>query len=332
MDQGFFARGRRRATLISPDVFVDVWVAPEPPELTVLLPIFNQERFVAQAVTSILEQRDIACEVLICDDASGGRTFAIACETIGKFLAQRSDLSMPPRHTIRVRRNSQALGRMNIHEMAAEAACDIRVQAHGDDVSHSQRMRRVANAFANPAVRLVTSSLRIMNERGEVSPEGTITAPEGFFSVSTALSRQPWLIGAVEAWRASLLTEGKPLTMDYAPVGHDRIMGIRAALYGAGYAISEPLVDRRVHDHQWNTSLVDTATSSTSAHGWAIIRTMILSTAIDEIDAAESQGFITANDADEYRRYCVAQLADFHRDMRTHAGQLIADGQRLVWK
>jgi hypothetical protein len=221
---------------------------------------------------------------------------------------------------------------MNIHEMAAEAACDIRVQAHGDDVSHSGRMRRVADAFADPAVRLVTSSLRIMNDKGEVSPDETITAPEGFFSASTALSRQPWLIGAVEAWRASLMTEGRALTMDYAPVGHDRIMGIRAALYGAGYAISEPLVDRRVHDEQWNTSLVDTATSSTSAHGWAIIRTMILSTAIDEIDAAESQGFITVSDADEYRRYCAGQLTDFHRDMRTHAGKLIGDGHQLIWK
>jgi len=332
MDQGFFARGRRQAARIVRDQFIDVWVPSARPEITVLMPIYKQEHFVAEAVTSILEQRDIACEILICDDNSSDRTWQTALHTVATFLSQQSSATTGLAHSVRVRRNSRKLGRMNIHEMALSASTDIRVQAHGDDVSHPERMRRIANAFLNPAVRFVTSGMRIIDEGGSVDSAATIIPPEGFFSVSTALSRQPWLIGAVEAWRASLVTEGKPLTMDYAPVGHDRIMGIRAALYGAGYAISEPLVDRRIHDDQWNTALVDTATSSTHAHGWAIMRTMILSTAIDEIDAAESQHFITARDADEYRKYCAGQLADFHRDMRTHAGQLIGDGQRLVWK
>jgi len=331
VDQGLFARGLRRASRIAPDEFVDVWVSPVQPELTVLLPIFEQERFVSDAITSVLHQRDIACEILICDDASSDRTWQTALRTLARFLSQEADASSQLAHTVRVRHNSRTLGRMNIHDMATSATCDIRVQAHGDDVSHPERMRRIANVFLNTAVRFVASGMRMMNDAGIVDPDATITAPEGFFSVDIALSRPPWMVGAVEAWHASLLTEGRSLTMDYAPVGHDRIMGLRAALRDAGYCISEPLVDRRQHDNQWTLALADTATSPTRAHGWAVIRTMILSAAIDEIDAAEDQKIITANEADEYRTNCVAQLAANNRDVRMFAGQLIDEGRRMIW-
>jgi hypothetical protein len=220
---------------------------------------------------------------------------------------------------------------MNIHVMADDATCDIRVQAHGDDMSHPERMRRIAEAFRNPAVTFVASSMRVMDDGGAIDSEATINGPEGFFDVAAALSRPAWMIGAVEAWRASLLTEQRSLTMDYAPVGHDRIMGIRAALRGAGYCISEPLVDRRFHDEQWHTSLVDSATSSTQAHGWAVVNTMIMSVAIDEIDAAEAENFISAEEANNYRGTCTAQLAEFHREIRHYAGVLINEGQRLTW-
>lgn len=327
MDSDSFFAGEALAT----DEFVDVWVSPIKPELTVLVPTFDQERFVGDAIVSVLSQRDIACEILICDDASSDRTWETALHAVTTFLAQQSDGSSGLAHSIKVRRNSRTLGRMNIHAMAADATCDIRVQAHGDDVSHPERMRRIADAFVSPDVTFVASGMRIMDDAGVIDPEATITGPDGFFDVATALSRPPWMIGAVEAWRASLLTEGHPLTMDYAPVGHDRIMGIRAALRGAGYGISDPLVDRRLHDRQWSLALVDSATSPTQSHGWALVGTMVMSAAIDEIDAAEAQDVITANEANAYRAACASQLAEFHREIRHYAGELIDQGRQLVW-
>ena len=56
-----------------------------------------------------------------------------------------------------------------------------------------------------------------------------------------------------------------------------------------------------------------------------------MSAAIDEIDAAEAQDAITANEANAYRADCVAQLAEFHREIRHYAGQLIDQGRQLVW-
>jgi hypothetical protein len=327
MDYGMMSPGQDLAS----DVWADVWVSPLKPELTVLVPIFEQERFVADAITSVLSQRDIACEILICDDASSDRTWETALQTVTTFLAQQEDGSPALAHSVRVRRNSRTLGRMNIHDMAADATCDTFVQAHGDDLSHPNRMRRIANVFLNPDVTFVASGMRIMDDAGVIDHEATIIAPEGFIDVDTALSRPPWMIGAVEAWRASLLTEGRPLTMDYAPVGHDRIMGIRAALNGAGFGISEPLVDRRHHEHQWSLLLVDAATSPTQSHGWALVGTMVMSAAIDEIDAAEAKDVITAEDAAGYRDQCEAQLAEFHREIRHYAGQLISEGRRLLW-
>ncbi len=331
MDQGFFARGRRRAARDVRDQFVDVWVPATVPDVTVLMPIFQQERFVAEAVTSILEQRDIACEVLICDDNSSDRTFARTVNAISHFLKQ-STPSRQLEHTIRVRRNTVTRGRMNLHAMAAHASTPILVQAHGDDVSHSGRMRHIADAFADPSVTFVASAMQIMNESGEIDPGATVNAPDGPIAALTALSRPPWMIGACEGWHASLLTDGVPLDMEYAPVAHDRILGLRAALRGGAVGISLPLVTRRIHDGQWFRHLSDTSSPATGAHGLALQQTMIFGTMLDEIKAAKAAGLITSSEAREYRSYCEERLDACNREMRKYAGQLIADGRRLVWK
>jgi hypothetical protein len=331
MDQGFFARGRLRAARDVRDQFVDAWVPATLPEVTVLMPIFQQERFVAEAVTSILEQRDIACEILICDDNSSDRSFARALGAISDFLKQ-STPSLQLEHTIRVRRNTATRGRMNLHMMAAEASTPILVQAHGDDLSHVGRMRHIADAFAISSVTFVASAMQIMNENGEIDPGATINAPDGPIGALTALSRPGWMIGAGEAWRASLLTDGVPLEMEYAPVAHDRIFGLRAALRGGAVSISLPLVTRRIHDGQWFRHLSDNSSLATRAHGLALQQTMIFGTMLDEIAAATAAGSITSSEARQYRSYCEEQLKACNRELRKHAGQLIGDGRRLVWK
>ncbi len=332
MDQGFFSRGLRRAARIDPDQFADVWVPSTSPQVTVLFPMYRQDAFVAEALTSILEQCDIPCEILVCDDASPGKTFTIALETISQFLARTTSDGHELIHTVRVRRNSRTLGRMNVHAMAAEAACDILVQAHGDDISAPTRMRRIADAFADPSVKLVASSMRVMDALGTHDESATITAPEGFFSVTTALDRPPWLIGAGLAWHESLLAEGIPLVLENTPVAHDRIMGLRAALRGGAYTLADELVVRRLHDEQWLHNLTDPSSQPTRAHGWAVQKSMMFGAMMDEIRAAEAGGTISSAEATEYLANCRAELDACNRDMRKYAGQLIGDGRHLVWK
>jgi hypothetical protein len=220
---------------------------------------------------------------------------------------------------------------MNMQAMVSEAVCDILVQAHGDDISAPTRMRQIADAFADSSVRLVASSLRVMDSLGTIDESATITAPEGLFSVTTALNRPPWLIGACQAWHRSLLTEGIPLERENAPVAHDRILGLRAALRDGAYSLAGLLVTRRLHDGQWVNSLADPSSQATRAHGWAVQKSMMFGAMMDEISAAEAEGVISSADAVEYLAYCRAELDACNREMRKYAGQLIGDGRRLVW-
>jgi cellulose synthase/poly-beta-1,6-N-acetylglucosamine synthase-like glycosyltransferase len=51
------------------DNFVTVHQGSEQPEISVVMPVYNCEEFVAEAITSVLKQEGVAVEILISDDA-----------------------------------------------------------------------------------------------------------------------------------------------------------------------------------------------------------------------------------------------------------------------
>ncbi len=50
------------------------------PRVSIIMPAFNAEKYVEQAIQSILEQAYKNWELLICDDASTDRTYLILIE------------------------------------------------------------------------------------------------------------------------------------------------------------------------------------------------------------------------------------------------------------
>ena len=51
------------------------------PEFSIIMPVYNAEQFVVEAITSVLKQTFTNWELLICDDASTDKSLTISAET-----------------------------------------------------------------------------------------------------------------------------------------------------------------------------------------------------------------------------------------------------------
>ena len=101
-----------------------------PPLISVCMPVYNAERYIAEAVESILAQTYRDFEFIIIDDGSTDRSLAI----LERYAAQdvRIWLSSRPNAGLVVRLN----------EMAAEARSDVIAQMHADDIAMPERFAR----------------------------------------------------------------------------------------------------------------------------------------------------------------------------------------------
>lgn len=133
-----------------------------PPLVTVLMCVHDGERFVGEAIRSVLRQSWTDFEFLIVDDGSRDRT----PEIIAAFQDPR----------IRLLRNAQNLGlTRSLNRGLADARGTLVARQDADDVSHPERLEaQVAFLRSNPGVVLVGTQARTIDEHGRVSrPPGS---------------------------------------------------------------------------------------------------------------------------------------------------------------
>lgn len=131
---------------------------PAPPNISVVMPVHNGERFLAEAIDSILTQTYSDFELLLINDGSTDSSAAI----IDQYATQDS--------RIRVLTNAVAQG------FGGEKACNAAYrQARGryiakldaDDIAYPDRMeRQIQFLEANPGIFLVGSWLTIIDAEG----------------------------------------------------------------------------------------------------------------------------------------------------------------------
>jgi glycosyltransferase involved in cell wall biosynthesis len=134
------------------------------PEITVLMAVHNDERYIEKAVASILRQTCRDFEFLIVDDASGDATVKI----IGGFADAR----------IRVLSNPENVGltrSLNLGLRQARGKYIARMD--GDDISRPTRLeKQLAFLKADPACGLVGSSYQPIDEAGFALGEARVFA------------------------------------------------------------------------------------------------------------------------------------------------------------
>lgn len=123
------------------------------PLVSVVLPCYDAERFLAQALESLLGQTYGKLEILAIDDGSGDRTAAILAE-----LGARDE-------RIRVLRNAENQGVIRaLNRGVAEARGEVIARMDADDVAAPERIeRQVAVLAERPEVDLVGTGVEVVD-------------------------------------------------------------------------------------------------------------------------------------------------------------------------
>lgn len=120
------------------------------------MPVFNRERFVAQAVRSVLAQPEADLELLVCDDGSGDGSVSAAREAIGGD--RRATL-----HAWEHQGLTHTLARA--HELAKG---DLLGWVDSDDVLHAGAVARCVRALTeHPQAGMVYTHHDMIDERGK---------------------------------------------------------------------------------------------------------------------------------------------------------------------
>lgn len=127
------------------------------PMVSVLMPVYNAERYVAEAVESILAQTLVEFEFLIVDDGSTDRSGAI----LASYAARE------PRIQLTRRPNSGYLAALN--EGLAQARGEFVARMDADDIALPERFQRqVAYLRAHPECLALGCALVNIDEDGDV--------------------------------------------------------------------------------------------------------------------------------------------------------------------
>ncbi len=123
--------------------------------VTVLLPVYNCERYLAQAIRTVLNQSFKDFELLIINDGSTDSSEAI----IGSFGDPR----------IRYLKNETNQGLVNtLNRGLAAAAGKYIARMDGDDLMNENRLRlQLDFLLENPSFALVASTVELINEAGD---------------------------------------------------------------------------------------------------------------------------------------------------------------------
>jgi len=173
------------------------------PLVTVLMPVYNAERFLREAIDSILQQTLSYFEFLIIDDGSTDNSVAI----IKSYGDAR----------IRFIQNEKNLGISATLNRGLElASCELIARMDADDISYPERLQKQYNFFeTNKDVALLSTWAREVSETGE--PVYTARWRQPFFYYN--LTFECWIYHPTVMYRRSAVLDvgaySTPYSEDY---------------------------------------------------------------------------------------------------------------------
>ncbi len=298
--EALFRRGRKRPPAGAPssttspenssefpsDSFVEIRPGLGSPAISFLVPVFRQSKYIRGALRSVLEQRGVAVEIIISDDASGDDTFSQAMAAVEEYLNENET-----RHRIVMRRGTTRLRRNHLPLLTEQAECDLVCQAHGDDYSHPDRAKILVELFdRDPQVNLATSEIHTIRanepvEHHKVDTGSFQITKYDYDAIINVNSRE--LIGCAQAWKKSSVGHFQRLDFDLAPTSHDRILPFRASLTGDTVLVREKLVIRREHPGAWH-NLMFNEPGTSGSFSWSLVKLSALSTMDRDLDQART--------------------------------------------
>ncbi len=198
---------------------------------------YNQQDFIAEAVSAALAQEGVAIEIVLSDDCSTDRTFQIMQEIVANYRGP---------HQVLLNRNDTNIGVVaHIRKANAMSTGDVLIAASGDDISRPDRSRRIIEAFEATNAWLVHSHATCIDLDGNEVPPTYISADlvRGADLLTIAKSQSLYL-GATAAFDRKIFRKYGYVSNPNAY--EDLVYGFRAALEDGVHFIDDPLVKYRV--------------------------------------------------------------------------------------
>jgi glycosyltransferase involved in cell wall biosynthesis len=202
-----------------------------------VLMAYNQEDYIAEAVTAALAQEGPPLEIIISDDCSPDATFRIMQQIVAEYQGP---------HKVTLRRNETNIGLVaHFSKMFSLCSSDVMIVAWGDDASMPDRAMRIRAAFDSTDAWLVHSHSACMDLAGNAIPPTYLLADllrEA--DLETLATSAALYVGATGAYHRKILQKYGHMTNPR--VYEDLVYGFRAALENGVHFIDSPLVKYRV--------------------------------------------------------------------------------------
>ena len=214
----------------------------EKPLISFVMVTFNQQQFIRDAVAGAFSQTYSPLEIVLSDDCSPDRTFAIMQEMAAAYQGP---------HAIILNRNEKNMGVCGNFNRAVELSHgELIVGAGGDDISLSHRCARIAEEWNKPGRKWhsICSDAEIIDEAGQrrgicIYSKGPCSMTSVDAVIDTGVVG---VAGCSHAFsRANYETFG-PLPPE-AP-GEDEILGFRSLVHGGILWIPDVLLLYRRHN------------------------------------------------------------------------------------
>ncbi len=211
------------------------------PVISVIMPAFNAESTLPEAIESVLSQTFSSFELLVIDDGSSDGTCNMA-----RCYAQSDD-------RVRVLVNEVNVGISKSRNLALKAARGEFIAClDSDDVAEPSRLAlQVAFLTEHPEVVLVGSDLVIINEQSQIV--GFRTYPHNDASLRRALPRRNPFAQPASMFRAAVVQQLGGYREDLA-VCEDYDLFFRMAEKGEVANLDQPLTRYRVSTTQSKTT------------------------------------------------------------------------------
>lgn len=204
-----------------------------PPTVTVLIPVYNSERYVREAIDSVLGQTFPDFELIVVDDGSTDRT--------AEILASARD---PRLRILRNPRNSGQTPSLNLGLDAAQGRYIARLDA--DDVAAPRRLeKQVAFMERHPGVGLLGTAVRLIGPAGNSG--GMWVLPQEDLQIRwRSLLANPFMHPSVLI-RSEILVQNGLQYDERFRISQDYDLWTRLLRHTRGANLGEPLVSYRVH-------------------------------------------------------------------------------------
>jgi GT2 family glycosyltransferase len=214
------------------------------PLVTYRLQCYRHERFVAEAVSSVLAQTYSPLEILITDDCSPDHTYDIILALTGTYRGPHRVIVHRSEH------NRHNFGHAN--EGLPLMSGDFLLWLSGDDVAEPEQVAQLVAAWRNSQTSSVWSNSRIIDEHGR--DLGLLLPPGHPYSLDLCDYADGRFLDLPYAgacgYSREIIDRFGLISTALGARGIEHELGFRAALLGRKRYLPQPLVRSRRHPHR----------------------------------------------------------------------------------